>query len=737
MLANNQFIENRVYEESEEAIAAPVSEPTGGDDNQQDATSKLKSSLNEGLEFIRRILPDVQIEDDSDEEDNIRQALDSCQRENKFLIKKLPPIIGGPEYIRENFVSLFGSRDTSDAIDAMDVFAQNDSSKESDEEHHSEEDIVISSSESEDMFMQPENKLPDAANPKLDNLFSDSSSPEVDALSNSKPKMALSFQDELNRRLLGNKPDSNSSKSDVSTTIAQNSGNVNNLIREQKQNISSDDSGSSASASGFRDRLSNLFANSDESPVPPASKPKPNPQGQIMSDSRQYSAAVANPASAPRKPLDFLSDDDDDEFNIFKTKLSAKEKQKERVSKLFESSDSGSDEAERRDRKGLPAKDSVSRQEPEKEVSDARRSETRHAAQSVQAPAREPLPLNPTASLFSNDDQSSDDDLFTSRVVQLSTPHRTSINSNTKSQVREVSGAIPVSPASTSGPHPANNSDSESSEEMNRSAIANKLEKTIFGNQSRKPVGGISLFGNASSEKKPAKPVSQNMEDISPAAVLPSALETKAGSEIESAVSVRRKSSPKSSDDDMLPATVLKRSVPLSSHVVKSRPKVRNRRRPTRAALKSPSNETDYAMGQSSPDEAARTQLPSEKAVESGSVAESGVVVTDPEAAVSEARKAGSIKSDEKESSRTEPEKKQIPHSGTHQLEAGNLIMNSDPDSQRSNESSKTVSTPITGTKSILSDDSDEELFAATPRRAASNATAARREANSDHCSSN
>lgn len=733
MLATNQFVENRVYDEPEEAIVVPFSPSNPRESEQQDALSKLKLSLCQGMDFVRRTLPPYDVDEDSDEEENIRHSVKSSLSQNRFLCRKLPPLIGGPEFVRENFVSLFRSQtrssdeDVIDASDAIDAFTQSDGDQNDDRERNSEPEIEISSSDSDDMFLPPQNQIPSIlANegPVSGRLFSDASSPEDDDIFAPKhqppaPK-PTSFTDELNRRLLGNKTDSSVTAGPSTLTDSGASS-----TQTKKPVISEILSGSRPESTGSTDvslpdrRRSGLLVHGDQraDPVPKPPPARKIEQQAVVAKAGSSSTGVKSVAPAPRNVLDFLSDDDDDDFNIFKNKLTTKGRASEKVSKLFESDDSddgmeGRDEKERKQGKGLSAKDSDSRPEPKKEVSDALHSETRHAVQSVTSAKHS---LKPTTSLFSPGEQSSDDEIFATRtVVHLPSAQRTSINSSSKSQVEQPDiPSVSVLPNPPDTSLPSDSSDS-SSEEMKRSTIANKLETSIFGNKTRKPVGGISLFGSPAPSKQATAPEREGedvVKDKPPTSVQKTPL-PKAG--VDENTTPLTKLNDTTEKDDLFPGT---KSVTLSSQAIKSRPKVRNRRRPTRAALKS-STCTPAPSG--SADEPEKSPLSTEAT--SRVLDLESVVANDSVKRTPEARKAGSVKSDaEEKSSWTGKETtEQIPHS--HQLKAEKNLIN-DPDSVQVKKEISTVVPDTTTKKSIFSDDSDEDLFPKSRRQNSSKST--------------
>lgn len=116
MLANSQFVENRVYDEEIDDIITGVSNGIQNDEmivnksKDEDILPKIKSALNIGLNFLSERFDNISKQtsqtDSDDENDQILEGLISHTAEDEYSQRLLPYIIGSEEFIKDNFVGL-------------------------------------------------------------------------------------------------------------------------------------------------------------------------------------------------------------------------------------------------------------------------------------------------------------------------------------------------------------------------------------------------------------------------------------------------------------------------------------------------------------------------------------------------------------------------------------------------------------------------------------------------------
>ena len=121
ILSNTQFIENRVYDEEPEDVAAgidsqePSTSSSANKSNQQpDIMPKIKQSLSSGLQFIDHTFSSLSkplpvnhnFDDDSEEDDHVADEILGIISSNRFTQQPLPHLIGGEEFRRDSFIGL-------------------------------------------------------------------------------------------------------------------------------------------------------------------------------------------------------------------------------------------------------------------------------------------------------------------------------------------------------------------------------------------------------------------------------------------------------------------------------------------------------------------------------------------------------------------------------------------------------------------------------------------------------
>ena len=115
MLANSQFVENRVYDEEMEDIITsghnlPNEELVNNKSKEEEILSKIKVSLNIGLDFLNQrfecVSNKVSQNDSDDENDDILEGLISNSARDEYSQRLLPYIIGSEDFIKDNYVGL-------------------------------------------------------------------------------------------------------------------------------------------------------------------------------------------------------------------------------------------------------------------------------------------------------------------------------------------------------------------------------------------------------------------------------------------------------------------------------------------------------------------------------------------------------------------------------------------------------------------------------------------------------
>jgi WASH complex subunit FAM21 len=116
MLANSQFVENRVYDEEMDDITTGLNavqndESVVNKSKDEEIVPKIKSALTLGLNFLNERFNNIgsevpQMDSDDDEDDQIIEALNSHATKDEFSQRLLPYIIGSEEFIKDNYVGL-------------------------------------------------------------------------------------------------------------------------------------------------------------------------------------------------------------------------------------------------------------------------------------------------------------------------------------------------------------------------------------------------------------------------------------------------------------------------------------------------------------------------------------------------------------------------------------------------------------------------------------------------------
>ena len=147
MLANSQFVENRVYDEEVEDIMTngqnlPIEETAINKNKDEEILSKIKIALNIGLDFMNErfncVSNKVSQNDSDDENDEILEGLISKSARDEFSQRLLPYIIGSEDFIKDNYVGL-SCVEESPAID-LKTRVDNDISVKSVENYDSNSD---------------------------------------------------------------------------------------------------------------------------------------------------------------------------------------------------------------------------------------------------------------------------------------------------------------------------------------------------------------------------------------------------------------------------------------------------------------------------------------------------------------------------------------------------------------------------------------------------------------------
>ncbi|CAG2113806.1 unnamed protein product, partial [Medioppia subpectinata] len=123
MLANSQFVENRVYDEEmddimpNEANGRQSVEMVATKSKEEDILPKIKSALNIGLEFLGQrfdcVSKQVPQNDSDDENDQIVEGLISDTTRDEYSQRLLPYIIGSEDFINDNNVGLSRAYETA------------------------------------------------------------------------------------------------------------------------------------------------------------------------------------------------------------------------------------------------------------------------------------------------------------------------------------------------------------------------------------------------------------------------------------------------------------------------------------------------------------------------------------------------------------------------------------------------------------------------------------------------
>jgi WASH complex subunit FAM21 len=116
MLANSQFVENRVYDEEMDDMTTGLNavqndETVVNKSKDEEIVPKIKSALTLGLNFLSERFNNIgsegpQMDSDDDEDDQIIEALISHTTKDEFSQRLLPYIIGSEEFIKDNYVGL-------------------------------------------------------------------------------------------------------------------------------------------------------------------------------------------------------------------------------------------------------------------------------------------------------------------------------------------------------------------------------------------------------------------------------------------------------------------------------------------------------------------------------------------------------------------------------------------------------------------------------------------------------
>ena len=114
MLANSQFVENRVYDEEVEDIMANgnsvQNDETNSKPKDEDISTKIKVALNIGLNFLNERFDcssqSVPQNDSDDENDQILEGLISNSARDQYSQRLLPYIIGSDDFAKDNYVGL-------------------------------------------------------------------------------------------------------------------------------------------------------------------------------------------------------------------------------------------------------------------------------------------------------------------------------------------------------------------------------------------------------------------------------------------------------------------------------------------------------------------------------------------------------------------------------------------------------------------------------------------------------
>lgn len=633
MLASNQFIEHRVYDEDHDEPELDV----GQEPSEQEGTSmvaQISQSLQNGLQVIDKRFAGVLKDstnnhspDSDDDEDTLNQEVHDMLKQNTFSERRLPPIIGSQDFMKRNFMTLLSDATSpvSDRVDAPVVTSVSDNLvvDQSFEayDHHEEDfddrqepaDIVFSDSDSDDFFKpQTHTKssglptaVPSAAPlfPQIDktaNLFKDDEEDDMfdsgmippKVISTEPPsKEPLSFKNELSRRLAsgptipGNQPQQETS----------------NRLPAKRASVTS----------------------SSEADIPV------NPTHVTVQ------APVKEPLHVPSKPIskpektsaksgfDFFSDDDDsdDNFDIFAKKQETVKPKTRPVVKAKVSQvllESSSDEelkieasAHRSEATGrrisqqdpvAKHRQSLPRDEPSFVASEPPLQRIQHSHSDKNIVSEK----SSSSALFA-DDSVSDDDLFsqkTSRTLssreeksQVSNRRASALNVLTSSPEDRQEDTTAADRLSISPPvevqlkqkQTAEVSDSEESDQekkMDRKSISSRLENTIFGSvPKKKPVGGISIFKDVNpkpteSKKVPDEQIKSSQEQVSVS-------KENSAPESNELLLKSRCSSSSSGTSSMTVKKANQSPQLLSSVTLKTRAKIPTaRRRPTRSAMK-------------------------------------------------------------------------------------------------------------------------------------------------------
>ena len=115
MLANSQFVENRVYDEEMEDIVTngpnlENDESVNNKSKEEEILAKIKVALNIGLDFLNQrfdcVSNKVSQNDSDDENDEILEGLISDSARDEYSQRLLPYIIGSEDFIKDNYVGL-------------------------------------------------------------------------------------------------------------------------------------------------------------------------------------------------------------------------------------------------------------------------------------------------------------------------------------------------------------------------------------------------------------------------------------------------------------------------------------------------------------------------------------------------------------------------------------------------------------------------------------------------------
>ena len=120
MLANSQFVENRVYDEEMEDIVAANQDLNINENNSKpkddEIVPKIKAAVSLGLNFLSDRYSDVNNQvsiGESDDEDDVINNLVARPTKDNFSKRTLPYLIGSDDYIRDNYVGLSFEEETS------------------------------------------------------------------------------------------------------------------------------------------------------------------------------------------------------------------------------------------------------------------------------------------------------------------------------------------------------------------------------------------------------------------------------------------------------------------------------------------------------------------------------------------------------------------------------------------------------------------------------------------------